>query len=73
MEQKRKDAKSQNGNGNPIRLQSKILAIKADPLNAGSVYVAQSGGTVRRIVLEVCVPVYFPTENNFLLVRPTDR
>lgn len=52
VEQKRKDAKSQNGNGNPIRLQSKILAVKADPLNAGSVYVAQSGGTVRRIVLE---------------------
>ncbi|KAI9923612.1 hypothetical protein ASPWEDRAFT_154955 [Aspergillus wentii DTO 134E9] len=51
-EQKRKDAKSRNTNGDPIRLQSKILAIQADPLNAGSVFVAQSGGTVRKIILE---------------------
>ncbi|PYH99047.1 WD40 repeat-like protein [Aspergillus ellipticus CBS 707.79] len=51
-EQKRKTAKSQNTNGAPIRLQSKILAIAADPLSAGSVYVAQSGGTVRKVILE---------------------
>ncbi|PWY73091.1 WD repeat protein [Aspergillus sclerotioniger CBS 115572] len=51
-EQKRKDEKSQNTNGNPIRLQSKILAVAADPLSAGSVYVAQSGGTVRKVILE---------------------
>ncbi|KAL2865362.1 WD40 repeat domain-containing protein [Aspergillus lucknowensis] len=51
-EQRRKDAKSKNTNGSPIRLQSKILAIQADPLNEGSVYVAQSGGTVRKIILE---------------------
>jgi hypothetical protein len=52
-EQKRKDAKSKNTNGSPIRLQSKILAVQADPLNDGFVYVAQSGGTVRRVNLEV--------------------
>ncbi|KAL3481901.1 WD40-repeat-containing domain protein [Aspergillus californicus] len=51
-DQRRKDIKSNNTNGSPIRLQSKILAVQADPLNAGSVYVAQSGGTVRKIVLE---------------------
>ena len=55
-EQKRKDEKSQNTNGNPIRLQSKILAVAADPLSAGSVYVAQSGGTVRKVILEVGAP-----------------
>ncbi|KAL4915120.1 WD40-repeat-containing domain protein [Aspergillus aurantiobrunneus] len=51
-QQKRKDAKSNNTNGSPIRLQSKILAIQADPLDNGSVYVAQSGGMVRKINLE---------------------
>ncbi|KAL2828402.1 WD40-repeat-containing domain protein [Aspergillus cavernicola] len=51
-EQTRKDAKSNNTHGSPIRLQSKILAVQADPLNVGSVYVAQSGGTVRKIMLE---------------------
>ena len=52
-EQTRKDVKSQNTNGNPIRLQSKILAVQADPLNPGSVFVAQSTGVVRRVILEV--------------------
>lgn len=52
-EQTRKDTKAQNTNGNPIRLRSKILAVQAGPLNAGSVFVAQSVGTVRRIILEV--------------------
>ncbi|KAL4809396.1 WD40-repeat-containing domain protein [Aspergillus unguis] len=51
-EQKRKDIKSENTNGSPIRLQSKILAVQADPFDNGSVYVAQSGGTVRKINLE---------------------
>lgn len=55
-EQDRKDAKSQNTNGNPIRLQSKLLAILADPLNQGTVYVAQSSGLVRRVVLAVRTP-----------------
>jgi hypothetical protein len=52
-DQERKDAKSQNTNGNPIRLQGKILAVQLDPLNNGSVYVAQSNGNVRRIILAV--------------------
>jgi hypothetical protein len=52
-DQERKDAKSQNTNGNPIRLQGKILAVYLDPLNKGSIYVAQSNGSVRRIILAV--------------------
>ncbi|OQD90054.1 hypothetical protein PENANT_c002G08461 [Penicillium antarcticum] len=44
-EQERKDAKSQNDYGNPIRLQGKILAVHSDPLNNGSIYVAQSNGS----------------------------
>ncbi|PLN84290.1 WD repeat protein [Aspergillus taichungensis] len=51
-EQNRKDTKSLNTDGSPIRLQSKILAVQADPVNAGVVFVAQSGGTVRKIILE---------------------
>ncbi|KAF4219845.1 hypothetical protein CNMCM8980_004781 [Aspergillus fumigatiaffinis] len=51
-EQKRKDAKSRNTDGSPIKLQSKILAIAADPVNPGAVFVAQSTGTVRKIILE---------------------
>ncbi|KAJ5975934.1 hypothetical protein N7481_009641 [Penicillium waksmanii] len=50
-EQQRKDTKSENENGNPIKLQSKILAVRADPSHPGSIYVAQSSGTVRRIIL----------------------
>ncbi|KAJ5865705.1 hypothetical protein N7534_000258 [Penicillium rubens] len=56
-EQERKDAKSQNTNGNPIRLQGKILAAHPDPWNTGSIYVAQSNGTVRRIILAVSASV----------------
>lgn len=56
-EQERKDAKSQNTNGNPIRVQGKILAAHPDPWNTGSIYVAQSNGTVRRIILAVSAPV----------------
>ncbi|KAL5361806.1 WD40 repeat-like protein [Aspergillus floccosus] len=51
-EQKRKDTKSQNANGDPIRLQSKILAVQADPTTPGAVFVAQSAGTVRKVILE---------------------
>ncbi|KAG2012736.1 hypothetical protein GB937_006822 [Aspergillus fischeri] len=51
-EQKRKDAKSRNTDGSPIKLQSKILAIAADPVNPGAVFVALSTGTVRNIILE---------------------
>jgi len=56
--QERKDAKSQNTNGNPIRLQSKILAVRADPVNQGSIYVAQSNGIVSRVILAVSIEVY---------------
>jgi hypothetical protein len=56
-EQERKDIKSQNTNGNPIRLQGKILAAHPDPWNTGSIYVAQSNGTVRRIILAVSASV----------------
>lgn len=52
-ESNRKAAKSRNTNGNPIKLQSKILAVAADPVNSGSIYVAESAGTVRRVILEV--------------------
>ncbi|KAJ5291299.1 hypothetical protein N7478_000550 [Penicillium angulare] len=51
-EQQRKDAKSQNSNGNPIRLQSKLLAIHPDPKSQNSIYVAQSSGVIRRVVLD---------------------
>ncbi|PLB42774.1 WD40 repeat-like protein [Aspergillus steynii IBT 23096] len=51
-EQQRKDAKSRNTNGSPIKLQSKILAVQADPVNPDAVFVAQSGGTVRKVILE---------------------
>lgn len=68
-DQQRKDAKSQNSNGNPIRLQSKILAIHPDPKNSNSIYVATSSGVVRRVVLEVCDPV-LPTRRERLLSDP---
>ncbi|KAL4964501.1 WD40 repeat domain-containing protein [Aspergillus stella-maris] len=51
-EQNRKDLKSKNTDGSPIRLQSKVLAVRADPFDNNVVYVAQSGGTVRKINLE---------------------
>ncbi|KAL2006037.1 hypothetical protein VTN00DRAFT_9691 [Thermoascus crustaceus] len=51
-ESNRKASKSRNTNGNPIKLQSKILAVAADPVNSGSIYVAESAGTVRRVILE---------------------
>lgn len=52
-ESNRKAEKSSNTNGAPIKLLSKILAVAADPLSKESVYVAESAGTVRRVVLEV--------------------
>jgi hypothetical protein len=50
----RKSRKAKNKSGNPIKLPSKILAITADPHDAGAVYVAEAAGTVKRIILEVC-------------------
>ncbi|KAK2752460.1 hypothetical protein FQN54_008122 [Arachnomyces sp. PD_36] len=51
-ETQRKAEKSSNTNGSPIKLRSKILAIAADPADSGSVYVAESAGNLRRVVLE---------------------
>lgn len=53
VERIRKKKKSKNENGNPIRLQSKILAVIADPTDNGAVYIAQSDGRAGRIVLGV--------------------
>ena len=50
----RKSQKAHNNSGEPIVLPSKILAVEPDPRGAGCIYVAESGGTVRRVVLEVC-------------------
>lgn len=49
----RKAAKSNNTHGSPIKLQSKILAICADPQDANQVYVAEAAGNVKRINIEV--------------------
>ncbi|EEH46827.2 uncharacterized protein PADG_02925 [Paracoccidioides brasiliensis Pb18] len=48
----RKAKKSENLNGNPIKLNSKLLAIAADPSSSHSVYVAESAGLLRRVELE---------------------
>ncbi|KAH8704024.1 WD40-repeat-containing domain protein [Talaromyces proteolyticus] len=48
----RRAAKAKNEHGKPIRLQSKILAVAEDPYSAGSVYVAESAGSVRKVALE---------------------
>ncbi|KAL9103653.1 MAG: hypothetical protein Q9163_001312 [Psora crenata] len=48
----RKAAKSKNTNGSPIHLPSKILAVVGDPNNADALYIAESAGTARRVVLE---------------------
>lgn len=49
----RRAAKASNKNGDPITCTSKLLAILPDPRNPGRVYVAESGGVVRRVTLEV--------------------
>ncbi|KAF2878360.1 WD domain-containing protein [Massariosphaeria phaeospora] len=45
----RKDLKSKNTSGDPIKLTSKILAVALDPHNEGQFYVAEAAGTVKRI------------------------
>ncbi|KAL2359915.1 hypothetical protein RJZ56_007228 [Blastomyces dermatitidis] len=50
---RRKAEKSENSNGDPIKLQSKLLAIVADPSSNSSIYVAESAGLLRKVVLEV--------------------
>ncbi|CAD6580393.1 MAG: hypothetical protein ASARMPREDX12_004200 [Alectoria sarmentosa] len=54
-ETSRKTLKSNNDHGSPIRLQSKILAITSHPADSGAVYVAESAGTARRVVLDVAL------------------
>ncbi|KAL9005087.1 MAG: hypothetical protein Q9188_002107 [Gyalolechia gomerana] len=52
-ESKRRTRKSKNENGAPIRLPSKILAVIADPSHPTiAVYVAESAGNARRIVVD---------------------
>ncbi|SLM34343.1 WD40/YVTN repeat-like-containing domain [Lasallia pustulata] len=51
-ETNRKALKSKNNHGKPLKLPSKLLAITLDPTNNGRVFVAESAGTVRRVVLE---------------------
>ncbi|KAH0285588.1 WD domain-containing protein [Aureobasidium namibiae CBS 147.97] len=51
-EQRRRQAKADNKNGNPVALTSKILAIHADPQDLDAVYIAEAAGTARRILLE---------------------
>ncbi|KAI9052708.1 hypothetical protein LZ554_002985 [Drepanopeziza brunnea f. sp. 'monogermtubi'] len=48
----RRAAKSENKNGNPIVLQSKILGCIPDPFSSNSIYIAESAGCVRRINVE---------------------
>ena len=49
-----KAAKANNTLGSPIHLPSKPLALIPDPTPySGAVYVAESAGTVRRVVLDV--------------------
>ncbi|PGG99893.1 hypothetical protein AJ79_08375 [Helicocarpus griseus UAMH5409] len=52
QETRRKAEKSSNTEGNPIKLQSKLLAIAPDPRSPGAVYVAESAGLLRKVVLE---------------------
>ena len=49
----RRAKKAKNEHGRPIRLQSKALAITADPQSLDAVYVAESSGIVRRILPHV--------------------
>ena len=50
----RKSAKASNTHGNPIKLQSKLLAAQTDPAKDMTVYVAEAAGDVRRVQMEVC-------------------
>lgn len=52
-ETRRKALKSTNKHGDPIRLQSKILAVIAAPHYSNTIFVAESTGTARRIALDV--------------------
>ncbi|KAL8742444.1 MAG: hypothetical protein Q9190_005067 [Brigantiaea leucoxantha] len=53
QETTRKNLKSKNTHGNPIRLSSKILAAISDPSSLhNAIYVAESAGNVHRIALD---------------------
>ena len=52
-ENSRKAAKSTNEHGAPIRLKSKILAVLVDPTQDSALYIAESVGQVRRLILDV--------------------
>ncbi|KAI5787061.1 WD40-repeat-containing domain protein [Geopyxis carbonaria] len=47
----RRLSKARNKLGNPIQVSSKILAILVDPLDSNRIYIAESGGLVRRVNL----------------------
>lgn len=61
-EHARRAAKATNKNGNPVALNSKILAIHADPHDPEAVYIAEAAGTARRVVLEVSTAFLPPDE-----------
>ncbi|GME27830.1 WD repeat containing protein [Neofusicoccum parvum] len=48
-ESARKAEKSKNTAGDPIKLSSKLLAVAADPLDDGAVYVAEAAGNTHEI------------------------
>lgn len=49
----RKQIKSQNRHGQPIKLPSKILAAHVDPYDHRAIYVAEAAGAIKRVVLSV--------------------
>lgn len=57
----RKEAKSKNKHGNPVKLPSKILAIETDPNRGDSVFVAEAAGEIKRVIVEVCKRLLFST------------
>lgn len=63
-ESARKATKSKNTKGNPVKLQSKILAAAADPHDSAQVYVAEAAGNVKRINLEVGQTLSFSVQDS---------
>ena len=47
----RKQIKSQNRHGQPIKLNSKILAAHIDPYDHRAIYIAEASGTIKRVIL----------------------
>jgi hypothetical protein len=69
-ERDRKKLKSTNKKGDPIKLDSKILAVVADPNNEGIVFVAEAAGRVTRIDLNVSVQLSSCLQATFLCTTP---